>query len=66
VVVVVNLAPARARRRQRGVGVGAGALSGQEARDVRVRARAWVPMCVGVIDTGLGPAQIENGRRGGA
>jgi hypothetical protein len=64
VVVAVN--PARARRRRRGFGVGAGALSGQEARDVRARARAWVRMHVGVIDTGLGLARIENGRRGGA
>jgi hypothetical protein len=45
---------------------GAGALSGQKARDVRARARAWVRMRVGVSDTGLGPALVENGRRGGA
>jgi hypothetical protein len=31
---------------------GAGALSGQEARDVRARARAWVRMRVGASDTG--------------
>jgi hypothetical protein len=55
-----------ARRRRRGVGVSAGALSGQEACDVRARARAWVRMHVGEIDTGLGLARIENGRRGGA
>jgi hypothetical protein len=45
---------------------GAGALSVQEARDVRARARAWVHMRVGVSDTGLGPTLVENGRRGGA
>jgi hypothetical protein len=45
---------------------GAGALSGQEARDVRARACAWVRMHVGVSDTGLGLALVENGRRGGA
>jgi hypothetical protein len=43
---------------------GAGALSGQEARDVRARARAWVRMRVGVSDTELGSALVENGRRG--
>jgi hypothetical protein len=63
VAVAVNPAPARTRRRRRGVGVGAGALSGQEARDMRARARAWVRMHIGVTDTGLGPARIENGRR---
>jgi hypothetical protein len=52
VAVAVSPAPAPARRRRRGAGVGAGALSGQEARDVRVKARAWVRIRVGVIDTG--------------
>jgi hypothetical protein len=33
---------------------------------VRARAHAWGCMRVGVSDTGLGPALVENGRRGGA